>query len=277
MRILICILLACASVPAQKRIVSTAPAITETLFALGLGEHVVGISTYCHYPKEAATRPKIGTYLQPNVEAILRLRPDMVIIERLAAPAIEKLRSAGIRVQQITTGDVTMNLRMIEEIAAAAEVPEKGKALSLQLSTALRELESAVGSRAKRRVVFIVGRTPGRLEGMIAVGKGSYLNELIRIAGGTNVLADSLATYPKVSLEAMIRMQPDVIIDMGDMAETTGVTDEHKRSVEALWKSRKDIRASIHAVASDIFVVPGPRMVDAAREFRRLIHGDNPR
>jgi iron complex transport system substrate-binding protein len=274
-RILICLLLSFSALaPAQKRIVSTAPAITETLFALGLGDRVVGVSTYCHFPKEAAALPKIGTYLQPNVEAILRLRPDLVIMERLAPAALDKLHNAGIHVKQIATGDVSTNLRMIEDIADGAGISARGKALSAEIAKSLRDVEHATAALPKRKVVFVVGRTPGRLEGIIAVGKGSYLNELIQKAGGENVLSNSLVTYPKVSLEAMIRMQPDVIIDMGDMAETTGVTDAHKKAVIDLWRTRKDIRASIHAVASDIFVVPGPRMVDAAREFRQLIHGD---
>ncbi len=276
-RLLAAIALCGVPLLAQQRIVSTAPAITETLYALGVGARVVGVSTYCHFPAEAATKPKIGTYLQPNVEAIIRLKPDLVIIERLAPQALEKLKAAGLRVRRIDTGNVATNLRMIEDIATAVQLPEAGLALSKRIATQLAAVEASTASRKKLRVTFIVGRTPGRLEGIIAVGKGSYLNELIQKAGGTNIFADSPITYPKISLESLVRLQPDVILDMGDMAETVGVTDAHKRSVEALWRARNEIKGRAQAVASDIFVVPGPRMVDAAREFRRIIHGEPPK
>lgn len=273
MRLTFLTICAAAALAAQNRIVSTTPAITETLFALGLGSRVVGVSTYCHFPPEATSRPKIGTYLQPNLEAILRLRPDMVIMERLAPQTIDQLKRANIRVEQISTGDLRTNLQMIEDIGRFAGAAEQARALRTRMQAEFDRIRAMPPHANRRKAVFVVGRAPGRLEGIVAVGKGSYLNELIAIAGGVNVVADSSLSYPKLSLESMIRLQPDIIIDMGDMAETVGISEEHKRAVEALWKSRRDLKARVHAVASDIFVVPGPRMVDAAHELQRLLAG----
>lgn len=274
MRSLIVLLAAACAAVGQNRIVSTAPAITETLFALGLGDKVVGVSTFCHFPAEAAAKPKIGSYLRPNVEAILRLRPDLVIMEKLPDQAIEQLKGSRVEVKQVSTGDLPTNLQMMVDIAAAANVRSRGETLKAKVLTDIENVRQQSKQQPKLGVIFIVGRTPGRLEGMIAVGKASYLNELIAAAGGKNVLAGSIASYPKVSLEAIVRLKPAVIIDMGDMAETVGVTEQHKRAVEALWRARPDVSSRVHAVASDIFVVPGPRMGDAAREFFRLIHGN---
>jgi iron complex transport system substrate-binding protein len=274
LRLAIFLITAATALLAQNRIVSTSPAITETLFALGLGERVVGVSEYCHYPPEAASRTKVGSYLRPNVETIVRLKPDIVIVERLPNNAMEQLKIAGIRVNPVVVGNVQDNLRMMEAIAAATNAQDRGKALTSKIRTALDRVRADGAAHKRKTCLFIVGRTPGQLESMIAVGKGSYLNELITIAGGRNMLAESAASYPKISLETVVRLQPDVIIDMGDMAQTEGVTEQHKRSVEQLWKSRADIRSRVHAVASDIFVVPGPRMVDAALAFERLLHGD---
>ncbi len=274
MRFLI-FLLAALAAPAQQRIVSTSPAITETLFALGAGDRVVGVSEYCHFPPEATTKTRIGSYLKPNVETILRLRPDLVIVERLPGNALEQLRGSSVKVVQVVYGDIATNLRTIAEIAAATNRNEAGRALTGRIQDELGRVQTAAKSLQKRSVLFIVGRTPGRLDGMVAVGKGSYLNELIAMAGGRNLMADSLVAYPKISLEGVVRLRPDVIVDMGDMADTIGVTDEHKRSVVALWKSQREVAARVHAVASDIFVVPGPRMAEAASEFYRLIHGEN--
>ncbi len=117
---------------------------------------------------------------------------------------------------------------------------------------------------------------PGRLDGMVAVGKGSFLNDIIRIAGGKNVLGDSPVAYPRISLEAVIRLDPDVIVDMGDMSATSAVTDAHIRAVTGLWKSqsasvRAAARSSVHVVAADLFVVPGPRVVEAAEVFAKFL------
>lgn len=266
------LLIAVTGASAQLRIVSTSPAITETLYALGAGNRVVGVSAYCHYPPEVASKPKVGSWLHPNTEMIVRLKPDLVIVERLPNQVLTQLEGSGIRVQPVIIGDVQANLKLIETVAAATGTHDRGAKLVESIRTSLKKIESETKPLKRRTVIFIVGRTPGRLEGLVAVGKASYLNELLAIAAGRNLLADSPLAYPKISLEAIVRLQPDVIIDMGDMAETQGVSEEHKRSVIELWKKRPEIRARVHAVANDIFVVPGPRMVDAAREFRRLIH-----
>ncbi len=141
------------------------------------------------------------------------------------------------------------------------------------------ELEKFRGRSAgkpKPSAVFVVGRTPGRLEGLIVVGGASYLSELIAAAGGTNIFAETQQAYLKTSLEVIVRRNPDVIIDMGEMAETTGVTEARKQSVVALWGSQPGLRAvrnkRVFAVASDIYVVPGPRMLDAAQAFSRMLH-----
>jgi iron complex transport system substrate-binding protein len=128
----------------------------------------------------------------------------------------------------------------------------------------------------KTRMMFVVGRTPNRLDGLIVVGQASYLNEIIALAGGENVFRDAVASYPGVSLEEVLARNPDVIVDMGDMADTVGVTEEHKREVTSLWERLASVNAvkqhRVHAVASDIYVVPGPRVVDAAKAFFEMLH-----
>ena len=198
MRFLMILFCAAACAFPQQRIVSTSPAITETLFALGVGDRVVGVSEYCHFPAEAAARSKIGSYLKPNIETILRLRPDLVIGERLPGNAIEQMRRTGLHVLEVTYGDVAANLHTIEEIARATNSLAAGRGLIARVHADLSRVELAAKGRPRRTVLFIVGRTPGRLDGMVAVGKGSYLNELIAKAGGRNLMADSVVAYPKI-------------------------------------------------------------------------------
>jgi ABC-type Fe3+-hydroxamate transport system substrate-binding protein len=275
-RLIACLALTTALSAQPRRIVSTAPSITETLFALGLGKAVVGVSQHCHYPPEAASRPKIGTYISPNVEAIVALRPDLVILQEKTGQAAEQLRRVGIRTLELRHGTLETVFGAVNAIGKQCGVPDRAAKLNAEIRARLDAIRGRTSGKPRRSLVFIVGRTPGSLDNLIAVGKGSYLNELIEIAGGVNALAQTAIPYPKISLESMIGVNPDVLVDMGDMAETTGVTEEHKRSVVSLWSRYPTLKAVIHhsvfAVASDIFVVPGPRVVDAAEAFEKMLH-----
>jgi len=264
-----------------KRIVSTAPSITETLFALGLGDQVIGVSTYCHYPPEAASRPRIGTYLRPNVEAIVALRPDLVILQSMPNGAVPQLARMKLNILAVDHGDLEHSLSAIQSIGNGSGAGERAAKLVLEMRGQLEAVRRRTAGAPRRSLVFIVGRTPGSLDGLIAVGKGSYLNELIEIAGGANPLAGTPLAYPKISLEALLAMNPDVLVDMGDMADTVNVTEQHKREVVALWGRYPALKAvaskRVYAVASDIFVVPGPRIVEAASAFERMLHPETAR
>jgi iron complex transport system substrate-binding protein len=259
-----------------KRIVSTAPSITETLFALGLGDRVVAVSQHCHYPPEANTRPRVGSYLKPNIEVIVSLRPDLVIVQAKTNDAAEQLERVKVNVLQVEHGDLEKMFAGMRLIASRCGVPERGAKLEAEIRARLATIRQRTKGLPRRSLVFIVGRNPGSLNNLIAVGKGSYLNELIAIAGGVNALAETPMPYPKVSLESIFGLNPDVLIDMGDMAETLAVTEEHKRSVVALWSGHPALKAvaqkRVFAVAADIFVVPGPRVAEAAEAFEKMLH-----
>ena len=258
-----------------QRVVSTAPSFTETVFAMGAGDRVVAVSTYCHFPPAVDKLPRVGSYLQPNVEAIARLKPDLVLVHAEQKQTLTQLAGLGIATLALRNTSLEDTLATAREVGRALGIPEKGVELEKSMRARLAAIEKRTAGKERRSLMFIVGRTPGRLDGIIAVGKGSFLNELIRIAGGRNVLADSPVTYPRVSLEGVMRLDPDVIVDMGDMAVTTGVTESHKNSVVNLWMAQPGIRAasrkSVFAVAADIFVVPGPRVAEAAEEFARML------
>jgi len=259
-----------------QRIVSTTPSVTEMLFALGLGDRVVGVTTDCRFPEEAQRLPKIGTFIQPNLEVILGLRPDLVIIQENPTQMRERMESLGLSVLELehkSVEDIYVSLR---RIAAAAGEADREEAVSARIRNELQAIQQRTSALPKRRALFIIGRTPGALEGLMAVGAASYLSELLEIAGGENIFADALAAYPKVSLEEILARDPEVIVDMGEMANTVGVTEADKRRVTELWSRYPAIAAvrekRVFAVASDIFVVPGPRMVEATREFVRMLH-----
>lgn len=267
---LLAVVAACAGAQ-PARIVSTAPSFTETLFAVGAGDRVVAVSTYCHFPAAAERLPRVGSYLEPNVEAIARLKPDLVVVHAESKKVVAQLGALGIRTLAVKNTTLEETLRSITEIGAAAGVGERAAALERKIRGELAAMEKRHAGQAPKKLLFVIGRTPGRLDGLIAVGKGSYLNELMRAAGGRNVLADSPVAYPKISLEGVLRLAPDVIVDMGEMAATVGVTEAQKRAVERLWRERTGVKAKVVAVAADIFVVPGPRVAEAAAAFEAML------
>jgi iron complex transport system substrate-binding protein len=270
---MIWLFLLAAAIP--ERIVSTAPSFTEMLFAVGAGERVVAVSTYCHFPAPVERLPRIGTYLEPNVEAIIRLRPDLVLVHAEHPQIVRQLKAAGIATLALRNTGLEETLRSATEIGRAVGREAAGIAVEARLRQGLAAMRKETARPNPPTLLFIVGRTPGRLDGMLAVGKGSYLNDLISAAGGRNVLADSPIAYPKISVEGVLRLNPDVIVDMGDMTATTGVSADHIAAVVRLWGGVPALRAvqrkKVFAVASDIYVVPGPRVLDAAAAFRRML------
>jgi len=259
-----------------QRIVSTAPSATEMLYALGLGDRVVGVTTFCHYPPDAAKKPKIGDYLHPSLETIVGLRPGLVVSETTGVRHAERLRALNLNVLEIDDATLAGIYDSIRRIGQAAGVPARAEALCSQMRAQLDAIHTKVARLPRRRVLFLVGRTPGRIEDLVAAGRRSHLNELIEIAGGDNVFRDSVAAYGKIPLEELLSRNPEVIVDMGEMSETVGVTEAQKRAVVALWNRYPALAAvrehRVYAVASDIFVVPGPRVVEAARALARMLH-----
>ena len=259
-----------------QRIVSTAPSATEMLYALGLGDRVVGVTTFCHYPPEAAKKPKIGDYLHPSLETIVGLRPDLVVSETTGVRHAERLRSLKLNVLEFDDATLAGIYDSIRRIGQAAGVPARADRLCAEMRTQLDAIQAKVARLPRRRTLFLVGRTPGRIEDLIAAGRRSHLNELIEIAGGENVFRDSVAAYGKIPLEELLARNPEAIVDMGEMSETVGVTEAQKRAVVQLWNRYPALSAvrehRVYAVASDIFVVPGPRVVDAARALARMFH-----
>ena len=269
-------LLLCSLAGAQQRIVSTAPSITEILYALGLGDRVVGVTRFCRYPPEARQKPKIGDYINPNLEAIAALRPDLVVIQTNPVRLAERLAALHLHSLEVNQENLEAIYRSIRVISKAAGAEARGEQQAAALRKGLDSVRSRAVNLQPTRVMFVVGRAPGRLDGLIVVGKASYLNELIALAGGRNVFADAIAAYPQVSLEEILARNPEVIIDFGDMGDAAAVTDAHKREVVHVWQRAASLQAvknhRVHAVSADIFVVPGPRAVEAAQAIFDLLH-----
>jgi iron complex transport system substrate-binding protein len=272
----ILLLAAALSAAPPQRIVSTAPSITELLYALGLGDRVVGVTRFCRYPPEAQLKPKIGDYTSPNLEAIAALKPDLVVIQTNPIHLADLLGRVKLHVLEIDQENIAAIYKSIRDVGAATGTEKRAVQLTDSIREGLAKIRTSVSGLPRVRMMFVIGRSPDRLDGLVVAGRASYLNEAIEIAGGENVFKDAKAAYPEVSLEEVMARNPEVIVDMGDMSDTVGVTEQHKRHVVALWERIPTLAAvkqhRVFAVASDIYVVPGPRVIDAAKAFAEMLH-----
>jgi iron complex transport system substrate-binding protein len=266
--------LACGQPP--QRIVSTAPSITELLYALGLGDRIVGVDRFSRYPPEVLRKAKIGDYVNPNLETIASLRPDLVIIPTNPVKLAERLAVLRLKVLELDQESIAKLYESFRIVGQATGATAQAAKLESTVRGQLEAVRVRAASLKKTRMMFVVGRTPNRLDGLIVVGQTSYLNEVIALAGGDNVFRDAVAPYPGVSLEEVLARNPDVIVDMGDMADTGGVSEEHSREVTSLWERLGSVAAvkqhRVYAVASDVYVIPGPRVVAAAKAFLEMLH-----
>jgi iron complex transport system substrate-binding protein len=261
------------------RIVSTSPSITETLFALGLGDAVVGVSTYCRFPPQVARLPKVGSFLKPDAELIAGLRPDLVVVHEVGDGLDRRLASLRIPFIVVERGALASAYSSMRQIATAAGVRERADTLISDVQRRLDAIGRAGAARPKRRVLFIIGRRPGMLADLVAIGPGSYIDELIEIAGGTNVMAIAgQPQYPRISMETVLRLNPDVIVDTVDMGDTDAERRDRRPLNERLWNAYGTLTAvrtrQVHAATTDALVVPGPRVVEAAEWVAALLRGE---
>ncbi|MDZ4797300.1 MAG: helical backbone metal receptor [Bryobacteraceae bacterium] len=261
---------------APRRIISTSPGITEILFGLGLGDRVKGVTNYCKYPPEVTKLPKVGTWVTPNMEVILSLKPDLIVVQRTNVHDAARFQTVKLKTLEVHLDVVADIEGTIDVIGNAAGVPERARALNAKIRKGLAEIQSKVAAASRTRVLFVVGRNPGTLDGMIAVGPKSYLDEVVAIAGGRNILSDAKVPYVKVLHEEIVARNPQVIVDIGEHADAASITPEQARREVALWSRYPTLAAvrdkRIHIVASELFVVPGPRVLECAQRLAALLH-----
>jgi iron complex transport system substrate-binding protein len=263
MRLIALLLLALSLRAADvQRIISTSPSITETLFAMGLGPRVVGVTVYCKYPPQVLSLPKIGTFLQPDVEAIVALHPDLVVVQKQPNRLGEELARVHVRYLEVESENLSAIFAGAREIGKATNSEALSEDFVRHSERQLAEIQNITRTLHKPSVAFIVGHDPGSLQGLIAGAGKSYFSDLLNYAGATNAFADAATAYPKVSLEEIILRNPDAIIELsGDM------------SLWHAWPMLKAVKGGhVYSVPSDPFVVPGPRAPDAVKLLVHLLH-----
>jgi len=250
-----------------KRIVSLVPSMTEILFALGLGDRVVGDTTYCDYPEAAKTKEKVGEFAQIDLEKVVGLSPDLVLATSLhyqtVAPA---LRQRGVTVALFEAKDIEGVLAQIVTIGRLTGRTKEAEALTQEMRARLDAVAAKVAQAPKPRVYW-------ELDAMLySAGKGSIVDDMITRAGGDNIGRSLSGEWPQFSMEALVAADPEVIfLADHDYGETAS-----KVTSRAGWSGITAVKQGRIVEIDDINLVsrPGPRIVDAVEYVAKELHPD---
>lgn len=253
-----------------ERVVSVVPAGTEMVFALGAGRKMVGVGTYDRWPPEVAALPRVGALLDPNLELIFRLEPDLALVDAGQHDLARQLRSAGIRTYALGHGTVSETLRTMREIGQALGEPEAGAALAARMERELAGRRARYRSARPPRTLLVIGRSPGGFQNLWVVGGKGFMHELLVLAGGENVFGAVERLSFKAGLETLLAEAPEVVLEAH--VEDGARLDE--AAIAAEWKGLPGFaKARVAVVAGSSLGIPGPRMpevVDAlAAALRR--------
>ncbi len=250
-----------------RRIVSLAPSLTEILYALGLGDRVAGVTQFSTYPPEAGLKPKVGSYINLNIEKIISLGPDLVIgtVDGNEASTVGMLEEAGIRVFIVEPRNVRQVIKTVSILGRLCGVVEKATALSRMLQARVDHILEKTGMRKKPLVFLQINLRP-----IISVNRHAYHHDLIRLAGGVNMTQNESQNYPRISLEEVIRRRPQVIL-ISSMER--GGRFEKARNAWMQWTAIPAVRQRrVHLIDSDLIDRPSPRIVTGLEVMARLIH-----
>jgi iron complex transport system substrate-binding protein len=241
-----------------RRVVCGTPAVAEIVYALGGGDRVVGVSAFTDWPPDAAAKPSIGDALSPNRERILALAPDAILTQGRSDSLARFAQTHGIAFLSLPL-DTLADLRAaIAAYAAALGAEAAGERL-------LRDMDAAFDALAPSEPVGVfvaLGHAPGDLSGLMTTGPGTFLHELVALAGGSNVFSDVRILWPKVSRESLVRRAPDAILDVQSVA----LDDARRAALVADWERLGFRPDQVRLLEEDYLLRPGPRApLSAAR------------
>jgi iron complex transport system substrate-binding protein len=251
---------------APNRIVSLAPSVTEILFAIGVSERIIGVTQFCDYPPEAKAKPKVGAS-QPNIESLLALNPDLVIAPRafIRPDVLDKLDQLKITVYILdakTIEDILSHIqtlgRMLDRSAAADE-------LATSMRRRITDVKTRTQALTHRRLLYVLNSDP-----LVTVGPGSFIHQLIEMAGGTNVGAAMQTPYPRLSLEEALRQDPEIIVF--PVGTTEGIPETEQQRWQR-WPTMSAVKQGrFYRISSVLLDRPGPRIVEGLEALARSIH-----
>jgi len=261
-----------AQAPLPRRIISVSPNITEILYGVGAFDRVVAVSDYCTYPPEVRNLPRVGGWQNSDLEKIASLRPDLVLLTDAQAPFIQdKLRQLELRSLTVPRASLQDVFTAIELIAGVTGKEQEGRELIRRTRAKLDEVRSRTKNLPRRSVLFVIDRTPGTLQDLYAATEGSFLVELIEIAGGRSIAEPAKIGYGRISKDAILIKNPEVIIDM--VQGSIGKFGEHP---ELVWRDLPELRAvrqgRVYPVQNEYISHASQFVAETAQVLARMIH-----
>jgi iron complex transport system substrate-binding protein len=253
-----------------QRIVTLSPNLTEIVFALELGDEMVGVSNDCDWPQEAKEKPKIGSFWQPNTEAIIAAKPDLVICESFPQQqeVARTLKRTGLNVLSLRVESLDELFAAIQTIGQAAGCAEKAGRLAADINDRLNQIRAKTSSAPKVNVLWVMQTEPVRVAGV-----NTFINEIIEIAGGQNAIAPTVDQYPSISTEEIIGCAAEVI-----MQSAMGKQDVSKQQADAeqFWSKFSNLPAvknkRIYVIEPDTVLRLGPRVAQGVQAVTECLH-----
>ncbi|MDC0357747.1 helical backbone metal receptor [Oligoflexia bacterium] len=265
------------SAPLCRRIISLSPSITEVLYALDLGQDLVGVTRYDRYPSDVDLKQKIGGFLDPNYEAIVALQPTVIFLLSEHIDSSKKLKKLGLNIVTLDHRNISGILDSILKVGKLCHRKSTATALKNRLQGQGQAIKRRIAGKAPVKTLVVIGggAAEGALKNVYISGQDGFYSELLTYAGGENVYKDKTISMPTVSLEGLGELDPDVIIEV----VYPGVLsfNEEKRVLEG-WSKLSHLDAvknkRVYLLKDDFISIPGPRYVEALKRFVGILHGN---
>ncbi len=262
----------------HQRIISLSPSITEILYALGAGDQVVGVTRFCNFPPEAKDKPKVGGLLDTSFEFIYRLKPDLVLLQKGEMGQKMKLEQMGVKTVETKTKSIESILESIKLIGDLLSKTSEAKAIINRIEKRVSFIETQTQGLKPPRVLITFSRHFGKrtIEQVYIAGQDTFFADLLRVSGGKNAYEGTeFVTSPLVSAEGILRMNPDIIIEIMSSLDDLGLTQE---DVLKDWESLNHLDAykneKIFIITDSFIGIPGPRIDQSLDAFVRILHSE---
>ncbi len=257
-----------------ERIISLSPSVTEILYGVGAFGRVIAVSDYCDYPPEVKDLPRVGGWQNTNLERLASLRPGLVIMTDAEAPFIkDRLDELQIPALVVPSRSIEDAFTAMKQIGGAIGNVREAKQLAAETRTEIDRVRAMTKGLPKRRVLCVVDRVPGTLRDLYTATEGSFIAQLIEIAGGESVAPPAEKGYGKINKEAVVALDPEIIIDMVQGAEGKFAEDPR-----AVWNELSGVRAvregRVHPLREMSVLHPSQFVGSSARRFAEIIHPD---
>jgi iron complex transport system substrate-binding protein len=254
-----------------RRVVSIVPATTEMLFAMGAGDRLVAVGSYDRFPPEVERLPRVSALLDPNVERILSLRPDLVIIYGTQTDLRTQLERAQVPFYPYVHRGLADITETIRSLGARVGVATEANALAARIERQLAEIRARVAQSPRPKTLLVFGREPGTLKNIDASGGVGFLHDILETAGGTDLLADAKQQSVTMTTELVLARAPDVIIELR-YARGDPTTPSDLSAWDALPSVPAVKNHRVFMLRGEEFVVPGPRIALATERLARTLH-----